>query len=62
MGQSEMLLGYIADVDDVIEEVNAVTTDDVRSLANDLLVTEKLNIAVVGPCRGHQRVRRMLKL
>ena len=55
-------MGQIAHVDDVIEEVNAVTTDDVRSLANDLLVTEKLNIAVVGPCRGHQRVRRMLKL
>ena len=62
MGQSEMLLGHIADVDGVIEEVNAVTTDDVRNLANDLLVSEKLNIAVVGPCRGHQRVRRMLKL
>ena len=29
-----------------------MTTDDVRNLANDLLVTEKLNIAVVGPCRG----------
>ncbi len=62
MGQSEMLLGYIADFDDVITDVNSVTTDDVRSLANDLLVTERLNIAVVGPCRGHQRVRRMLKL
>ena len=62
MGQSEMLLGYIADVDDVIEEVNAVTTDEVLRLANDVLVSERLNIAVVGPCRGHQRVRRMLKL
>ena len=30
MGQSEMLLGRIADVDDVIGRVNAVTTDDVR--------------------------------
>ena len=62
MGLSEMLLGEIADVDEVIADVNAVTTEDVRGLANDVLVTEKLNIAVVGPCRGHQRVRRMLKL
>ena len=62
MGQSEMLLGHIADVDDVIEEVNAVTTDEVQSLANDLLITERLNIAVVGPCRGHQKIRRMLRL
>ena len=62
MGQSEMLLGRIADVDDVIEQVNAVTTDEVRRLANDVLVTERLNIAVVGPCRGHRRIERMLRL
>ena len=62
MGQSEMLLGNIAHVDDVIEQVNAVTTDDVLRLANDVLVSERLNIAVVGPCRGHKRIERMLRL
>ena len=62
MGQSEMLLGNIAHVDDVIERVNAVTTDDVLCLANDVLVSERLNIAVVGPCRGHRRIARMLRL
>lgn len=62
MGQSEMLLGNIAHVDEVIEQVNAVTTDDAHRLANDLLVSERLNIAVVGPCRGRRRIERMLKL
>ena len=62
MGQSEMLLGEIVHVDDVIEQVNAVTTDDVLCLANDVLVSERLNIAVVGPCRGHRRIERMLRL
>ena len=62
MGQSEMLLGEIAHVDDVIKQVNAVTTDDVLRLANDVLVSERLNIAVVGPCRGHRRIERMLRL
>ena len=62
MGQSEMLLGEIAHVDDVIEQVDAVTTDDVLRLANDVLVSERLNIAVVGPCRGHRRIERMLRL
>ncbi len=62
MGQSEMLLGEIAHVDDVIEQVNAVTTEDVHCLANDVLVSERLNIAVVGPCRGHRRIERMLRL
>ncbi len=62
MGQSEMLLGKIAHVDDVIEQVNAVTTEDVHCIANDVLVSERLNIAVVGPCRGHKRIERMLRL
>ena len=62
MGQSEMLLGKIADVDDVIEQVNAVTTDEILQLANEVLLTERLNIAVVGPCRGHKRIERMLRL
>ena len=62
MGQSEMLLGKIADVDDVIEQVNAVTTDEILQLANEVLLTERLNIAVVGPCRGHRRIERMLRL
>ena len=62
MGQSEMLLGKIADVDDVIKQVNAVTTDEILQLANEVLLTERLNIAVVGPCRGHKRIERMLRL
>ena len=62
MGQSEMLLGEIPQVDDVIEQVNAVTIEDVRGVANDVLVSERLNIAVVGPCRGHRRIERMLRL
>ena len=62
MGQSELLLGEIANVDDVIAQVNAVTPADVLSLANEVLISDRLNIAVVGPCRGHRRIHRMLKL
>ena len=62
MGQSETLLGNIAHVDDVMKQVNAVTIDDVLCLANDILVSDRLNIAVVGPCRGHRRIERMLRL
>ena len=62
MGHSEMLLGNILHVDDLIRDVDAVTTEDVLKLANDVLVSERLNIAVVGPCRGHRRIERMLRL
>lgn len=62
MGQSELLLGQISNLDQVMDDVNSVTTDDIQSLANAALVTDKLNIAVVGPCRGNKRIQNMLKL
>ena len=61
-GAQEMLLGGVLEVDEVIESVNAVTAEDVRRVANELLQTEKLNLAVVGPSRGNARFRRSLKL
>ena len=42
--------------------MNAVTTDEILQLANEVLLTERLNIAVVGPCRGRKRIERMLRL
>ena len=61
-GTQELLVGEIKDLDDVIGHLNAVTTDDLRRVANEWLVTDKLNMAVVGPCRGYRRLENMLKL
>ena len=62
IGSQEALLGRISDVDRVIEAINAVSTDDVGKVANELLCTEKLNMAVVGPHRGRSRFERLLEL
>ena len=62
MGVQELLLGKVLDVDEVVESIEAVTTDDLNRVAGELLVTEKLNMAVVGPSRGGARFQRLLKL
>ncbi len=62
MGNQELLLGEILDIDEVINNVNGVTIDDIHRMGNEILVTDKLNVALVGPCRGHKRVQNMLKL
>ena len=49
------------DVDHVVERVNAVTTEDLRRVASQNLIDEHLNLAVVGPCRGHKRLSKLLK-
>ena len=62
MGSQELLQGRVLDLDEVVERVNRVTPDDIREVANDVLVTDKLNFAMVGPSRGERRLRRLLRL
>ena len=61
-GNQEALLGNIMDMDEVVEQVNAITTDEIQKVAKELLVTDRLNMAVVGPCRGQRKLERLLKL
>ena len=62
MGSEEMLLSTIYGVDDVVASVNAVSLEDIRRVASERLVTDRLNMAAVGPCRGRKRLTRLLKL
>lgn len=62
MGGQELLLGSVLGVDEVVESIEAVTTDDLKRVAGELLITEKLNMVVVGPSRGAARFQRLLKL
>ena len=62
MGNQELLLERILEPDDVIESINAVTPEEICKVANELLVTEKLNMAVVGRCRGQHRLEQLLEL
>ena len=61
-GIQEALLGEILEVDEVVGRMRKVTPADVRKVANDLFLTERLNLAVVGPCRGQRRLERSLAL
>ena len=61
-GAQELLLGRVLEVDEVVDSVNGVTAEDLYRVANDLLMTEKLNMALVGPSRGGARFQRALKL
>ena len=62
MGSQQLVRGSILGVDDVVDSVNAVTVADLRRVASDHLVGDRLNLAVVGPCRGQKRLSRLLKL
>ena len=59
-GAQELLRGRIYETDEVVDLINQTTADDLSRVANELLRTERLNLAIVGPCRGRKRIERML--
>ena len=62
MGSQEILLGTIQGVDEVVESVNLISLSEIRRVASNHLVTDRLNMAVVGPCRGRKRLTGLLRL
>jgi predicted Zn-dependent peptidase len=49
-------------VDDVVRQVNKVTPEEVQRVAGEILDTNRLNMAMVGPCRGVKRLEKLLRL
>ncbi|OGO60435.1 MAG: hypothetical protein A2Z36_01690 [Chloroflexi bacterium RBG_19FT_COMBO_48_23] len=62
LGVQELLLNHILTTDEVISMVEAVTTEDLKRVAQQLLTSEKLNLAIVGPVKDEDRMARLLKL
>jgi predicted Zn-dependent peptidase len=62
LGGQELLLGKVNSIDDAIAEMEAVTLEDMRRVARELLVGERLHLAIVGPYRSDKRFGRLLRL
>ena len=62
LGSQEILTGEILTVDEVIAIIEAVTAEEIQKLANELLVGDKLRLAVVGPIDPDEPLGELLKL
>ena len=62
IGGQELLTGSIRTVDEVVSILDAVTAEDVQRLARELIKTDQLSLALVGPGRGRKRVEKLLRL
>ena len=49
LGGQELLMRRILDIDEVISIIDAITIDDLEQVAGELLSSDKLNLAIVGP-------------
>ena len=62
MGNQELFFGQMLEVDDVVDIVEQVKTDDVERVARDIFIMERLNMAVVGPTRSQEKLKALLTL
>ena len=62
MGGQEILTGRILSVDEVTSIIDAVTTEELQKLARELLVEDKLRLAIVGPVQPDEPFTELLKL
>lgn len=61
-GAQEILTGHILSVDEVLSIIDAISSDELKRVARQLLVTEKLNLAIVGPIAKEEPLAELLKL
>ncbi len=62
IGGQEILMGRILTVDDVVSIIDAITVDELKELAQELLVGDYLRLAVVGPVAEGEPLEELLKL
>jgi predicted Zn-dependent peptidase len=62
MGGQEILTGRILSVDQVMSIIDAITTEELRQLAQELLVGSRLRLTVVGPVAEDELLEKLLKL
>jgi predicted Zn-dependent peptidase len=58
LAKAEMVYGELLSLDQVLARIDAVTLDDVRAVAKDLLESSRPSLAVVGPFDGPDRFTR----
>jgi predicted Zn-dependent peptidase len=62
LGGQEILTGEILTVDEIIAIVEAITTAELRHVAEELLVPGQMRLAVVGPISPEEPLEDLLKL
>ena len=61
LGAQETLMGSVRTVDEVVQQLDAISADDIERVAREVIREDKLTLAVVGPYRSDRRFSKLLK-
>ncbi len=59
-GGQELLRKEVRSVEDVLQSIEAVTAQDIRRVANEIIRDDRANLAIVGPYRSQARFERLM--
>ena len=62
LGGQEMLVGNILTLEEVIEIINSIKVVDLQRIARDLIIDEKMRLAVVGPVKSAATLKKILAI
>ena len=60
LGSQALMRKEMLTVDEVVERIDGITTDDLHQMAKELIVPEHMNMAVVGPFRSPAKFEMLL--
>jgi predicted Zn-dependent peptidase len=60
LGGQSLMRKEVLTVDEVVEKIDSITTDDLHQMAKDLIVPERMSMAVVGPFRSSTKFEKLL--
>ncbi|MFC1668006.1 M16 family metallopeptidase [Chlamydiota bacterium] len=61
-GESLLCLGKIKSINEVIQTLKKLTCDDIKKVANELFINEKLSLALIGPLKNMDTIKEEMNL
>ena len=61
VGTEEMVTGKPVTVEEVFAKIDAVTADDIREVAREIISPERLNCAMIGPFKDSKVFQKIIE-
>ncbi len=62
LGGQEILLNRILSLDDIVSIIDSITAEQIQQIARELIIENKIRLAVVGPVSDPDPLRKMLRV
>jgi predicted Zn-dependent peptidase len=61
-GTQELLMDKVISPEEVLAKIDAITQEDIRAVAREVFVPEKLNLALIGPFKNKKEFEKILDI